>query len=90
MKSNRYVLDLTNAKLPNWFPEWCPRVMPLRKGQYFKDFDVIEEEMPPGWKGKMWMHYRRVGRGFQTDRMVFPIGVDKHRLPKGAVIKEAT
>lgn len=86
--NTRYMLDLTGAKLPDWWPEWSQKVIPLRKGRYWKEFDVIEDEMPPGWKGKMWLHYKRVGRARPSDSMVYPIGVDRYRLPEGAVIIE--
>ena len=78
-------LDLRQAILSKKFPDFCPKYIPIQRGNYCKDFDVIEEEMPPGWKGRYVMHWKRLGL-WNNKRMVFPVGFNVEELPSGARI----
>ena len=40
----RYKLDLTNAALPDWFPDDFPREITVEDGKHQKRFDAILSE----------------------------------------------
>ena len=85
----RYILDLSQVAkkdLPERF-KGGPLMIPLRKGQYECDYDVIEEELPSLFVDK-W-------RGFSDmpgKTKEWPLGInDEHleRMPDGAILRDA-
>ena len=81
-----YKLDLSNAQLPDWWPEGMPSVVLCRTGKWQKDIDV-DERRYPGIKEKLVRaRLEKFGdEGFDLD---LPIGFDFDGLPLGAVLVE--
>lgn len=74
-------LDLTDCAVCPWWPENTPRKIPIRSGMHLKEFDIIDSEMPEGWRER----YNFLV-GAQPHHKLLPIGFDKSKLPKGAKI----
>jgi hypothetical protein len=69
----RYTLDLTGAKMPPAIRKVLPDLIPVRDGRHQRDFDVIEEELPPAVVRRMRAHIKRNSIGFNDD---MPVGFD--------------
>ncbi|WP_297813644.1 hypothetical protein [uncultured Methylophaga sp.] len=84
---DEFVLDITNVeRLPQWWPEDAPKLIPLRKGRYSADYDVIEERIP-GFRGKALLSYKRHHpQQYKNQVIGLPFGVDVDFLPPKARI----
>lgn len=84
MKGQLYI-DLSEAKLPDEWPKHWPLRIPVRRGQYQLDYDVVEEKMPGGWRAEAneYLDQRDNGQVFSHD---LPLGFNASTLPPGAVI----
>jgi hypothetical protein len=81
-----YLLDLTNAKLPSWWPKNAPLVIPLIDGRWFMRYDVMEERLP-GFRGPMMLAQRRKWPHIHDNKnCILPFGFDELQLPPGAVL----
>jgi hypothetical protein len=80
----QFELDLTNALLPDWWPTGIPKVLPVEKGRYKKDFDLCREKIAPDDYRQLLeaTDYANVGRDSGI-----PIGLDFIHIPIGAVIR---
>ncbi len=85
------ILDLTNVKDAVTKERFKNHLLlPIKLGDYERDFDVIEKLCDPSF---LWKERYRVSRikrkmGFRprTRPWTLPIGFDLKHLPKGAVI----
>lgn len=73
-------LDLSNARIPAWFPEGTPALIPIVEGEHECDYDVMESLMPPGWVDAMH------AKAKVSTSKTMPIGFNKTGLPLGAKI----
>ena len=84
----KYYLDISAVeKLPKWMPDNTPTLIPIQRGRYFKEWEVIEEQMPVGWRGEFKLNCKRLGAQ-QNNSPVLPVGFNSNKMPEGAVIKE--
>ncbi len=86
MDNRIYYLDVRRFKDESiTFPENTPDYIPIRKGRWFKEWDVVEEMMPVGWRGKLWLNkIKHKKRG--NANMCLPTGFDIWAMPKGVKI----
>lgn len=81
-----HYLDINNVKeLPDFLPENTPNLIPIQKGKWHKDWDVIEEQMPPGWKVRFKLLCKKLGVQQQAN-LINPVGFDSFTIPPGAKI----
>lgn len=74
-------LDISNIpRLIKW-PANTPNRIPIGKGMYEKYFDIIESEMPLGWREK----YNEINSLTDYQKSL-PLGIDLINIPKGAKI----
>jgi hypothetical protein len=74
-------LDLIDCPLAKWWPKSTPTKIPIMTGIHEKDFDIIDSEMPDGWREE----YNSIA-GAAPHQKLIPIGFDESKLPKGAKI----
>ena len=85
----RFVLDLSQVAkedLPERF-KGGPLIIPLEKGQFECDYDVIESEMPAEFV-KKWRDYSEE----PGKEMKWPLGINEShlaRMPDGAILRDA-
>ena len=73
----KYYLDMSTAKFfPPWWPDDAPQMIRVVPGQYGRDWDVVIEELPGGFKAVLMEVGYRVELGHKT----LPIGFDKDAL----------
>lgn len=80
----KYVLDLTSAELPDWWPTGSPLKLPVRPGQLQRDIDLMRDEIDSDVYQQLFeatAHFNR-GRNQKT-----VIGLDISSLPVGAAIR---
>ena len=82
-----YILDLRLVKLPDWWPKDVPREIPMRDGEWERDFDVIEDRVP-GFRGSMRLAVKKRFPGMYENRSrIMPFGLDRNQMPKGAILR---
>lgn len=83
-----YVLDLTAVtRLPAFWQDHWPRLIPLRTAQHYRDFDIVDDGVP-GLRAAVQDYYLSSGRvSIESVDLSLPIGVDVDALPPGAVIR---
>lgn len=91
------VLDLTECNvLPPWSAATDRRIFPIRKGKYWKDYDLAEELLPPDelkalqdiTEQMLQKEMERADRFYEPGSAShMPIGFDVARLPSGARIR---
>lgn len=80
----QFLLDLNNAKVPGWWPEGVPLVLPVKPGGYELDLDLNVEAIGAENYKKLFDATAHFNEG-RKDTM--PIGFDLDRLPVGAVLR---
>jgi hypothetical protein len=76
----KYPLDLTEAKLPKWWPADYPLKIHVQDGRHQKELDLAPAEMEKPWAKR---HF--IGHGGNPD---LPIGFDRSSMPQGAKLVE--
>ncbi len=85
--TKKYILDLTNAKLPDYYPA-VPLMLPLVEGRWYKDFDV-DEDAVPGLRGRMKMALKKQFPDMDVSKyLCMPYGMDRGCWPEGAELIE--
>lgn len=79
----RFLLDLTEAELPTWWPDTHPRQIAVAPGLHLKQLDVMPSEMAKPWAAEHLEIKRSMGVPFNPE---MPIGFDLVEIPKGAKI----
>ena len=82
----RYELDLTEADLPKWWPDWAPNIIPMVTGRNAAEFDL---DMPEEWTHRFIDFAKENGlsNADKADKSL-PIGMSVSRMPVGAKIKK--
>jgi len=89
MKST-HVLDCTRMKLPPWWPNDGPKILPLVKGPHEYDWYLVRAEIPESFYATLIENiiHRDTGINYTKSAMKKPIGFRERTLPIGAVIRE--
>jgi hypothetical protein len=85
-----FLLDLTEAELPDYWSEKWPRKIQVQEGRHLKELDVTAEEMAKPWAADhfhYWNRWRRK-RGLPEASPMLPIGFNRYEMPKGAKLVE--
>ena len=87
MAKKKYYLDLTDCKRPAFMKKKDPRIIPIRPGCFFRDFDCIEEDVPKKVMKRWKKQSRKMANKYRMEiDPKLPIGFDVNNLPVGAKI----
>jgi hypothetical protein len=89
MKST-HVLDCTEMAIPSWWPTNGPKLIPLVKGKYGLDWDVVESELTADFVAAIRKAIPTRDRSttcYLQEAYDRPIGFRERALPRGTVIK---
>ena len=86
----QYVLDLTKAELPSWWPKGGPVILPVVKSKHQYDWDLIPEKLPAPFYAaiKKVVIKRFKSQGLAFDERL-PIGFRNNTWPTGGVVRLA-
>ena len=83
-----FILDLTDAILPENWPFDIPLLIQLETGQHQKDYDITPQEFP--WYNSLLNYVSKKRFNSQTDsKFNFPIGINKNAMFIGAKIYDS-
>ena len=83
------ILDLTKAKIPMDWPDYLPKIIPIKRGEYYHEYDVDEERIPGfSVRSRLYKYKtrRQVYYKLSISAKVLPTGFNKITLPRGAKI----
>jgi hypothetical protein len=88
MKRQLY-LDLSKSEVPADYPlpegMPAPKVIPIRPGRHYLEFDACENLIPE-WRPKLDDFMKRHGQTRRFENPDLPSGFDRFMLPEGAAI----
>lgn len=83
---SKYYLEVS-GDYPKWWPAITPKRIPIVTGSHLKEWDVVEAEMPDGWRAEYNTAYRE---HFECSQVYEdkPVGFSSYELPEYAKIIE--
>jgi hypothetical protein len=79
----KYYLNLTRVK--SFYPKITPTRIPIRRGRYDCDWDILKSEMKKEWYK---IHEQlSLQKAICWKNLKIPMGFDESKLPKGAYIE---
>jgi hypothetical protein len=74
-------LDISGLKPAKVWPESTPKKIPICKGIHERDYDIVESEMPAGWREEY-----NTAVGASESQRSLPVGFDIEQMPASAKI----
>lgn len=65
----------------SWWPSSTPDRIPIEPGRHMKEWDIIDAEMPTGWREEY-----NASVDAEPHQLILPVGFNVKDLPKDAEI----